>query len=1038
MTSARIKIDIDDSLLNAKLREQEVKMKQSFNRMSQSGSALDNMVNRVKGSMGSMIPVASLASAGLIFRQILDTSREFSKEFSAAMAEVETISTAVKNNNKGISDEIIKMAANGKAGAIELAKAYYQIVSAGHDGAKGLELLSVASKAATAGVTDTKTAADGLTTILNAWSKDASEAERVADAMFTTVRLGKTTFGELSSQIAQVAPLAASMKIPFEQILSAVASLTFQGVPTAQAVTQIRSSLVNLNKVLPEGWQKMYTYQEALQKVYTMANGSQNELRKLIPDIEGVSAVLGLSGEKAETAAGHLNEFAKATGEMQTAYNRMIKEADAVWSQVHNRWARELKQIGDASLIASTGTAQFFNAMLTGMEDIQNKVPVINGFFDRIAGLKMLGNNSIQAYLKALVTPNWSVQDDLGKIIDEGNKGIPEKKGRLAEILGIEDAQKRLEALSEFLKQVQGEQAELDKYTPLNKASQAADQLKRSNLSDLVQQINDAIAAAQKLDTETTKTASKFKTVADAEAKIKELEQKLGTGTIEQEIKIIAKIRNEQEFIDDFNKKVRKAIEDSYNLTMTDSYGLNLKMKPLETYDPKKQKLETDKILATQKQLTAEQKKQVAEMKKQDQEQQRLLEIEIQRAAVNKKISEGFSDASEVLDVLSYSVGELDADLAESLAKMSDLAGNASEMFKGLSTKDYFGAVISAIAVLGNLFGALKNDTESDSSYVEKSIQRQNELLSVMMTYLDTLRGEDYFVYARKTLAKYNDDLTVAWNNLKKFKTVQLNERDPITGAFIKINTENFELPDWIDLIDRMEKEGVWNNSPAFKEIKDYVLQIQDLGIAVDKLLEQTWNKVTGTSRDSIADGIIEGFKKGYDSAADFADNFEELMKTAVINAFRTQLIEGDLTEWYKGFAEDGMDGYTKGEIDFWKKKWDEIIETNKIRWDNIEKVTGVNPNNTDPTSTQQQGLSGAIRGITEETAGLIAGQFNAMRIELKGINDNTKLIENQFMMMDEALSTLDRIAQNTSHNKRLNDVCTLIEKTNKLLEQGL
>src|SRR5690606_30125144 len=79
---------------------------------------------------------------------------------------------------------------------VKLARAYYQIVSAGYDGADGLRLLEVATKAATAGVTTTEVAADGLTTAMNAWRLSMDEADQVADAMFKTVELGKCVTGD--------------------------------------------------------------------------------------------------------------------------------------------------------------------------------------------------------------------------------------------------------------------------------------------------------------------------------------------------------------------------------------------------------------------------------------------------------------------------------------------------------------------------------------------------------------------------------------------------------------------------------------------------------------------------------------------------------------------------------------------------------------------------------------------------------------------------------------------------------------------------
>ena len=179
-------------------------------------------------------------SAATAFAQAAKSSYEFEKEFRKNMLEVATISTQVTDDMTGFMNQVMSITQEIPIKAPEAAKALYSIVSAGHDGADGMKILEVSAKAAVGGLTETETAADAITTILNAYKMSAEEAGTVSDQLFTTVRLGKTTFGELGASIAQVAPIAAAYGISIDQVLGAVASLTKQGTPTAQAMTQIR------------------------------------------------------------------------------------------------------------------------------------------------------------------------------------------------------------------------------------------------------------------------------------------------------------------------------------------------------------------------------------------------------------------------------------------------------------------------------------------------------------------------------------------------------------------------------------------------------------------------------------------------------------------------------------------------------------------------------------------------------------------------------------------------------------------------------
>ena len=137
----------------------------------------------------------------------------FAHAFDNSMKEVSTLSNAVFSDLDGFKQSVLSLTTDIPVQADQAAKALYQIVSAGYDGANGLKVLEVSAKAAVGGVTDTATAADAITTMLNAYRLGAGEAYSMSDQLFTTVRLGKTTMGELGQSIAQVVPIAASFGI---------------------------------------------------------------------------------------------------------------------------------------------------------------------------------------------------------------------------------------------------------------------------------------------------------------------------------------------------------------------------------------------------------------------------------------------------------------------------------------------------------------------------------------------------------------------------------------------------------------------------------------------------------------------------------------------------------------------------------------------------------------------------------------------------------------------------------------------------------
>jgi len=282
------------------------------------------------GLMGlSKLRNMAFVAAGAIAGMIRESVR-----FNTEMAKVNTM--VKKADIKSLSRDVIKLAGDLGIAKSQLAEGLYQALSAGVPEENAISFLATAAKAGVAGATDTATAVDGLTTVLNAFKIPATEVERVADIMFTTVKNGKTTFEELSQSLAVAAPIAAANGVEFEQVAAAVATLTKQGTPTSVAMTQIRAAIIGLNRNLGDGWAKTMTLQDAFSKMVGKAKGSQVELQKMMGRVEGVNAILGLTGRNAKMAASDLDEMSRSAGNMGDAFNKMetVKRWPKLWETI--------------------------------------------------------------------------------------------------------------------------------------------------------------------------------------------------------------------------------------------------------------------------------------------------------------------------------------------------------------------------------------------------------------------------------------------------------------------------------------------------------------------------------------------------------------------------------------------------------------------------------------------------------------------------------------------------------------------------------
>ena len=370
-------------------------------------------------------------SAATAFASAAKSSYDFEKEFQKNMLEVATISTQVEGNMTDFMNRVVAITQEIPIKAPEAAKALYQIVSAGHDGADGMKVLEVSARSAIGGMTDTATAADAITTLINAYKLSADDAEKVSDQLFTTARLGKTTFGELGQSIAQVAPITASYGVEMDQVLAAVATLTKSGTPTAQAMTQIRASIIGASKVLGDGAFNTRTFQEGLAEIAARAGGSESKLRELIPEVEAVNGVLGLTGIKAQDAAEHLKAMNDSAGATSAAFELMMNDVDKQMTLLSNNIQAALRPMGQAILKEVSEVAEAFNeAFANG--DLERSLSTLKTLLELTAIAWGTYKVSVAA---AMVVENLRYQSSLAHM-----QGLTKMQALLSVLKGKTDA----------------------------------------------------------------------------------------------------------------------------------------------------------------------------------------------------------------------------------------------------------------------------------------------------------------------------------------------------------------------------------------------------------------------------------------------------------------------------------------------------------------------------------------------------------------------------------------------------------------------
>lgn len=192
-------------------------------------------------TVGKKVSVASAASAAA-----LGASVKLASDYTDAVAKVGTVADLQSVPLEKLRDDMLQLSTETGRDAGEIADATYQAISASVDTADAVSFVGTSVGLAKAGFLETADAVDVLTTIINAYGLEASDAARLSDILIQTQNDGKTTVNELSQSMGQVIPLASAYGVNIENLAASYAQLTKNGVATAQAGTYLKSMLNEL------------------------------------------------------------------------------------------------------------------------------------------------------------------------------------------------------------------------------------------------------------------------------------------------------------------------------------------------------------------------------------------------------------------------------------------------------------------------------------------------------------------------------------------------------------------------------------------------------------------------------------------------------------------------------------------------------------------------------------------------------------------------------------------------------------------------
>lgn len=219
-----------------------------YDKLDSDLNSANSKIEKGTSKWGSLLQGVSQGIGHFVADKAVDAAAkvwELGTAFEDGLAKVSTLVDTASVDMDQLGDSLLDLAAKYGLEADALASSAYEAISSSsalaEDTAGLMNILESSAKLAKAGFTDVDTATQATLKTLNAYGLGVEEADKIQKVLIQTQNYGIATVGELGAVLAQVTPSAAAVGISFEEVGAALATMTAQGTPAAQATTQLNA-----------------------------------------------------------------------------------------------------------------------------------------------------------------------------------------------------------------------------------------------------------------------------------------------------------------------------------------------------------------------------------------------------------------------------------------------------------------------------------------------------------------------------------------------------------------------------------------------------------------------------------------------------------------------------------------------------------------------------------------------------------------------------------------------------------------------------
>ena len=317
---------------------------------------------------------------------------EAAAEVETVAAKVATIADTSQASISQISNEVLALSNDTGQAAAGLMDSVYNAISAGVQTADAVAFVEQSNRLAVGGFTSATTAVDVLTTALNAYGLEVDQVSKISDYLITSQNLGKLTVDEMAQSVGKVIPLAAAYGVEMDNLSTAYAVMTANGIATAETGTYLKSMLSELGDTgsdvagileeqtgmsFAELTEQGYSLGDILEILGDAAGGSATEFANLWSSTEAGVGALSLFNSGAERYNAVLGQMATSAGATEAAYNTMMNTTEAAHQRMDAAVNNLSISIGNALNPALTKLYNGLADVLGGISEFLAEHPLI-------------------------------------------------------------------------------------------------------------------------------------------------------------------------------------------------------------------------------------------------------------------------------------------------------------------------------------------------------------------------------------------------------------------------------------------------------------------------------------------------------------------------------------------------------------------------------------------------------------------------------------------------------------------------------------